>query len=476
MATICEKDFTLNVGSSVECPTPFAYFKFDSSPAGGASLIETVSGRDLSSLGGTDAISDVGKIGNSWVFGSAVEYRRSDVDYFTGVVSATLRFWYMIPSSFAGEFGIILFLGGLFGSGFAIRHFAFPSRIFQCDFRNDNADLFTIDLPILQDDQFHRVVLRYEHNVAFRCKFDNDSDLSIAANGEISPATVGPSNNQVIVEADFDFQELRLDELLYSKEYLTDSELLADWNDGDGRTFPCQLMGYWTMDEIGAGTRFDSTGNSLDLDDIFGSVSDTVGKISNAVEVGLVIASSDVEMTSASPLLAWPAATSITIAHWFNANVFGASTGEFSLMDYASSLDGAPDSNFAGIRTIMDLGPGPTHLGAKFALGQAPNTFVELVYPITPAEDTWYFMVAWFDADAQTANVQINDGVIVSSACTFLPLLPNDQGIISFSNGSAFTSFKFDEAGIWIGKLSAAQRTSLYNSGNGITWPAVASI
>ena len=88
-----------------------------------------------------------------------------------------------------------------------------------------------------------------------------------------------------------------------------------------------------------------------------------------------------------------------------------------------------------------------------------------------PADDTWYFVVAWHDATANTLNIQVDNGTIdsgsYSNGC-------NDN-ISPFSIGAYFNSGTeegemdgdIDEAAVWGRVLTATEKTWLYNAGNG---------
>ncbi|KAA3644794.1 MAG: hypothetical protein DWQ07_15420 [Chloroflexi bacterium] len=87
-----------------------------------------------------------------------------------------------------------------------------------------------------------------------------------------------------------------------------------------------------------------------------------------------------------------------------------------------------------------------------------------------PALDTWYHILGWYDAEADTINIQVNNGVVDSKDHSggalngSTPLLIgrylqyNHDGLI-------------DEVSIWNRTLTTAERASLYNSGNGFPYP-----
>lgn len=91
---------------------------------------------------------------------------------------------------------------------------------------------------------------------------------------------------------------------------------------------------------------------------------------------------------------------------------------------------------------------------------------------------TWYYVVAWHDAVAQTINIQVNNGLVDSVAHT--------GGVFSSSLASfrvAGTGFnqaswngRLDEVGYWVGGFPTAdERTDLYNGGAGIGYGDLSS-
>ena len=83
----------------------------------------------------------------------------------------------------------------------------------------------------------------------------------------------------------------------------------------------------------------------------------------------------------------------------------------------------------------------------------------------SPSADTWYFVVAWHDATANTANIQVNGGTVDSNATTGTP----QDDTAPFRIGSYYTSRHFDgtidEVFFTKEVLTSAQRERLYKDG-----------
>ena len=87
----------------------------------------------------------------------------------------------------------------------------------------------------------------------------------------------------------------------------------------------------------------------------------------------------------------------------------------------------------------------------------------------SPSTATWYFLVGWHNAVANTLNIQVNDGTVDSVAHTtgvFDGTAAFGIGTSTFAN--TFFDGRIDAAGFWKRVLSSADRSFLYNSGNGI--------
>ncbi len=110
--------------------------------------------------------------------------------------------------------------------------------------------------------------------------------------------------------------------------------------------------------------------------------------------------------------------------------------------------------------------------GAGFAnsTGIAADTFG------APALATWYFVVAWHDATADTINIQINNGTADST--TYGLGSYNSAAPFGIGGMSAYPEYfdgLIDQVGFWKKVLTTGDKTSLYNSGNGLSYAALSS-
>jgi hypothetical protein len=106
----------------------------------------------------------------------------------------------------------------------------------------------------------------------------------------------------------------------------------------------------------------------------------------------------------------------------------------------------------------------------RFSLANGPafqnSDFISASTFGSPALNTWYFLVAWYDSVADTLNIQINNGTVDGKS--------NATGCFDSAKGFTLGDFAFtpfdgllDEVGIWKKVLSAPERTWLYNAGAG---------
>jgi hypothetical protein len=86
---------------------------------------------------------------------------------------------------------------------------------------------------------------------------------------------------------------------------------------------------------------------------------------------------------------------------------------------------------------------------------------------VTPSTATWYFVVAWHDSSANTINIQVDNATAVSQAhaggvydsTSKFVIGGRLEGTTDYHNG------RIDSVGFWKRKLTADEKTWLYNSG-----------
>lgn len=90
----------------------------------------------------------------------------------------------------------------------------------------------------------------------------------------------------------------------------------------------------------------------------------------------------------------------------------------------------------------------------------------------SPSAGTWYFIVAWHDASANTVNIQVNDGGVDSSSHSAGVYVGTGDFALSWPTFSNHWDGLVDEVGFWKRVLTSGERTQLYNGGAGLAYSA----
>ena len=214
------------------------------------------------------------------------------------------------------------------------------------------------------------------------------------------------------------------------------------------------LIAYWKLDET-SGTRNDSVGANHLADN--NTVTSTTGKIGTAGQ-----------FTSANNEY-------LSIAD--NADV---STGD---IDYSVAAWVMLDSTGTS-RNIIGKGNPSSGGGCEFCLRYTggANVFIftagksggesQAQHTLTVSTGVWYFVVGWYNSVSNLANIRVNDGTTVSVSHTsgWDTALSLFIGVDTVATGRYWNG-RIDEVGFWKRVLTAEEITTLYNNGNGITYP-----
>lgn len=216
-----------------------------------------------------------------------------------------------------------------------------------------------------------------------------------------------------------------------------------------------KLISYWKLGEAASTTRVDSHGNN-DLTD-FNSVTQAAGILGNAASFAK--ANSEYLSLTDNADMSLMSDESFTWCTW----VYLVSSGSFNgIIHKGTSTD-------REYQVYHDSGG-----DYVFLIGSGPSTFNILgatTFGAAPL-NTWTFICAWHDADADTMNIQVNDGTVDSKAHTLGTTdSTGDFHFGTMENTSFFWDGRIDETGFWKRVLTAAERSELYNSGVGLTYP-----
>jgi hypothetical protein len=214
------------------------------------------------------------------------------------------------------------------------------------------------------------------------------------------------------------------------------------------------LISYWSLDEA-SGNALDAHGSN-DLTDN-NTVGTGTGKVGNARDFELS-ASETLSIASNSSLQTGD--IDFTLAAWVQFESQAGDGGVVGKYGYDANTREYLVQYRVTQRYLAFL---VSANGTAFSEVQASNFG-------TLSLATWYFVVAWHDATANTINIQVNNsspnstshstGVLASSSLFRIGGVGNGS-IINYFDGL------IDEVGFWKRVLTSDERTELYNSGAG---------
>lgn len=217
------------------------------------------------------------------------------------------------------------------------------------------------------------------------------------------------------------------------------------------------LAAYWPLNEA-SGSALDAHGSN-DLTETSGTIAATTGKITGARD----FEAGDTEYFEIAD----------------NADV---STGDvdFTITAWvrAESKDGnmvivGKDTNTSGNREYNLFYRGTDRFSFEVFSATDSGTVLDASSFGSPSTGTWYFVVAWYDATANTMNIQVNNGTVNSTSKSTLQASGSSVfriGARNFSGGEAYWDGLICEVGLWKRVLTSDERTELYNSGNGLSY------
>lgn len=211
------------------------------------------------------------------------------------------------------------------------------------------------------------------------------------------------------------------------------------------------LLSYWKLDEA-SGTRVDSvTTSGNDLTDN-NTVTQAVGKIANAAQF---TAANTEYLSRVSNAGLQVGASS---AEWWGWFYLDTATGPFPAWYHLVAKGG----NEYRIQ-ITD-----TNMRMQAYFGGTPITASRALPSIT----TWHFFDAYFDAPNQLIGIALDGGAFTTQATGSGTMdTTATQFNLGALNGGNPLNGRLDEVGFTKRLLTTAERTALYNSGNGVTYP-----
>lgn len=215
------------------------------------------------------------------------------------------------------------------------------------------------------------------------------------------------------------------------------------------------LAAYWKLDDL---TDASGNGNTLTNNN---TATFNTGKVGNAV---YTVQASSQSLSIASNSFVQTGDVSWTISAWIYAQAAG------GVMAWVSKTgDSAGQGEYAAYYTSST----DNKLHAQVYTPTDVGRTVDSTGTITTG--TWYLVIVWHDATADTINMSRDNGTADSVGTTGALQSASNAAFRIGRNGT--TGFEFhwdgriDEVGIWKRVLTAGERTRLYNTASGCTYP-----
>lgn len=216
------------------------------------------------------------------------------------------------------------------------------------------------------------------------------------------------------------------------------------------------LIAYWSLDEA-SGNAIDAH-STHDLTETSGTIGSASGKVGNCRD----FEAGDTEWFEIADNADLSLADEdFTFSAWVQLESKGAmrcilTKDNGSAGEYYFQFDNAAD------RFELEIWNGP---------GYANKGEIQANNLGSPSLSTWYFLVAWYDASANTLNIQANNGTVDS--VSFSGGTQNNTGKV-YLGSSVYDQVwdgLIDEVGFWKRVLTSDERTTLYNAGAGLAYP-----
>lgn len=263
---------------------------------------------------------------------------------------------------------------------------------------------------------------------------------------------------------------------------LTSAERTALYNGATGYEHPFGTTGtldlhqglqaWWRMEEAAGNDRLDSTPHKIHLAESASYPSTSSGRIGNAADN---TAGSSIYFTHADKRrLTEFSDEEVEMGAWVQLNSKSADMTTLSRHN--------PNTDDREYKLWFDQSAGAS---GQFAFtvnddGTSGNDVTVLASTFgSPAVDTWYWVSAYHDPVANTIGIQVNNGTIDTTAHT-LGIYSGDATPVDFRVGAAYDSGGsntefwdglIDEVFLYRRLLTSGERTALYNSGSGVTYP-----
>lgn len=219
------------------------------------------------------------------------------------------------------------------------------------------------------------------------------------------------------------------------------------------------LVSYWKLDEA-SGARADSAGpNNLTSNN---GVGQTTGKLGNAA--AFAAASNTYLSISNASQSGLGFTGSFTLSCWFNPTSLA--SGSCGLISKGASVGSEGGYGLIMIDSANDI--------VRFVVSDGTNNRVaQFTFSGSVSFSAWHHVLAWYDAAANSLNVQVDGGSVVTTTPTGSAPITN---AVEFRVGRYSTINNdwdggIDDVACWSRTLTSAERSALYNGGAGLAYP-----
>lgn len=243
--------------------------------------------------------------------------------------------------------------------------------------------------------------------------------------------------------------------------------LKADAITGIPASMQSGLQAYWNLDEA-SGTRDDAFGAN-DLADN-ATVTQATGKVVSAAQF---TAANSEYLSIADNAALSTGDIDFTVAGWIYLDTKVSSQYLISHYDAGGAQRAWALAWEASYSTAADRFALYVSSDGTYTEGTT-GKFVAASSLGSPSTGTWYFIAAWHDASANTINIQVNNGAVDSVAWSAGVFDSNAAFTIGArSDPAGYVDGRIDSVGFWKRVLTSAERTALYNGGNGVQFGAL---
>jgi hypothetical protein len=388
-------------------------------------------------------VASTGIIMSGYLFGGDAYIEPSDTGILLGLSSASINMWVRISSG---------------GGGRILTYLVSGNNIITVDFTSSGYQLYSPwanpSITQAHSDETWYMVTFVNNGTDFKI-FENNVEIYTVSSGAMPSGSVdyfqfGGRSGDVYFSGN-------IDEVGAWNRNLTLGEMTNIYNNGTGlsypQSFPLSCVAYYRLNESSSDA-IDATGNGNT-----GTNNNVTQNVSGKIDTCYTFngSSSEVEISGVAGLSNYPA----SITAWFKVRELGVSYGLVVKVG-ASDADSTWDGFGFGV-------------GGSSVENSGTNLFVvhDGIYAygtsITISDTNWHFGVLTLTSGGFV--FLLDDTYSYSSSATcYVPTLKTRIGSRGNSSYPAYFDGEIDEVGLWGRELSSAEKTYLYNNGNGETY------